>query len=258
MARDPHNQQHHRGQPNQPTEHHIGSTAKELAAINETLVALAKKQSEHNQKNPNHDTWKFRLEIAAVIGVGFYTLLTGGLLIVGALQTGAGWQQIDASHDQLKTMQDTERRQLRAYVGIVPGDVDNFGDQEKQTFTFIRKNYGMTPAYNLNWTFAGQKVIKRGEPIPVPNVGHVDSQNLFTIFPTMELPFHISKTPIPKDQLTAVRQSTDGNIQFVYYGTITYDDAFGLPHYTKYCWMFTGENMTGKDAEACVGNNDSD
>ena len=45
--------------------------------------------------------------------------------------------------------------------------------------------------------------------------------------------------------------------QLVYAGIIFYKDAFGDRHYTRYCWMFTGESMAAKDAEACLGHNDS-
>jgi hypothetical protein len=64
------------------------------------------------------------------------------------------------------TADDTEKRQLRAYVGITPGAIENYG-AEGQQFSFTRKNYGITPAYDLIWTTAGQSIIPAGNLVPV-------------------------------------------------------------------------------------------
>lgn len=61
---------------------------------------------------------------------------------------------------------DSEHRQLRAYVSLVPGDIDNFGIPDKQKFTFYRKNTGLTPAYDIVVSELGQSVITYGQPIP--------------------------------------------------------------------------------------------
>ena len=45
--------------------------------------------------------------------------------------------------------------------------------------------------------------------------------------------------------------------QFVYWGDICYHDAFGGSHYTRYCFMYKGLSMTAKDADGCLGYNDS-
>jgi len=86
---------------------------------------------------------------------------------------------------------DTAKRQLRAYVGILPGDVENFGDVANQSFTFIRKNYGATPAYDVTWSTQGQAVIQKNGQIPIAEAPPAVVSRLVTIFPTMELPFHV-------------------------------------------------------------------
>ena len=40
--------------------------------------------------------------------------------------------------------------------------------------------------------------------------------------------------------------------------TVCSRDAFGASHFTNYCWMYKGTSMTAKDAEGCLGHNDSD
>jgi hypothetical protein len=68
------------------------------------------------------------INVATLLFVGTYTILTLCLLVVS---------------------RDTERGQLRAYVGTIPGDVEKFGDAENQRFTLTVKNFGDTPAYDV-------------------------------------------------------------------------------------------------------------
>jgi hypothetical protein len=43
----------------------------------------------------------------------------------------------------------------------------------------------------------------------------------------------------------------------MYAGIVTYNDAFGDAHYTRYCWLFKGPRTADGDAEWCPGHNDS-
>jgi hypothetical protein len=83
----------------------------------------------------------------------------------------------------------SEQHQLRAYVGLIPGDIDNFGDPKLQKFEFVRKNYGQTPAYDVLVTEFGQSVVGFGQPIPgnpIKIEGEILRGN-FTLFPSGEL-----------------------------------------------------------------------
>ena len=264
MARDPHHQQPHGGQSGKPTDHHVGSTAEELAVINETLVTFAKKYSENNESNPRRENWKFGIEIGVAIGIGLYTLLTLAVFSsAAAFQLGSSWDQVKASQNQLATTQDTEHRQLRAYVAVTPGDVDNLGDPTKQQFHMTRKNYGATPAYDVGFSIVGSQVIKAGEVIGIPGAGSVCSTpnarpvlaGQITMFPTMELTWTTTGANITNEQTQAV---AGGGFQMVYYGDVCYHDAFGASHYTNYCWMYKGHSMKSADAEGCLQHNDSD
>ena len=65
----------------------------------------------------------------------FFVVATAIATGFAAYFTGQQWQ----------TAADTEKRQLRAYVAVLPSDVENFGQPSGQKFTLIRKNYGQTP-----------------------------------------------------------------------------------------------------------------
>jgi hypothetical protein len=45
----------------------------------------------------------------------------------------------DAATKQAGTVDDTEKRQLRAYLGVIPGAIDNFGAPKNQILHYIRK-----------------------------------------------------------------------------------------------------------------------
>ena len=148
MSKEPRDQKPHGGQPNKPADHH-GSSPVELAAINETLLAFAKKYDENNKKSPRRDWWQFVLEIAAVVGVAAYTVITGGLFVASLYQLSASGDQLKISQDQLKVMQDTEIRQLRAYVHITGGTITVAGNPSGPLDVTIRpgvKVFGQTPA----------------------------------------------------------------------------------------------------------------
>ena len=56
----------------------------------------------------------------------------------------------------------------------------------------------------------------------------------------------------------AANEPTNSGYMFVYYGTLCYHDAFKVPHYTDFCYMYHGKSMTAADANACLGHNNSD
>jgi hypothetical protein len=175
---------------------------------------------------------------------------------------------------------DTEKRQLRAYVGLIPGELESFGDADKQKFSLIRKNHGATPAYDVFLPFVGQGIISIGAGIPTASTNpSVDKFDRSTIFPMGELPYIFNGSP-HFDQIRTLSAQTpplnstqsaqiqllraqgeavkEGKMQYVYWGVVTYRDVFGYGHFTRFCWMFKGANMASKDAEACLGQNDSD
>jgi hypothetical protein len=181
------------------------------------------------------------LEYAAVVAASLAALATTAMVFLVAWQAGIS--------------RDTERRQLRAYIGITPGDVENFGDRDKQILRIIRKNYGLTPAYDVI-TGLFHDVIRINGPIPTPISGVQGPSNTPTLFPSMEAPFYWRGTPLSQQQVDLIRNGKE--YQLVFWGMVTYTDAFGAKHFTRFCYLYKGPNMTSKDADICFGHNDSD
>lgn len=103
-----------------------------------------------------------------------------------------------------------------------------------------------------------QDVIRIGAPIPF-NISTKLQQapsDTATVFPSMESVFHFRGTTLSQQQLDLARDGRE--YQLIYYGIVWYDDAFGVKHYTRFCYLFKGTSMTNKDAEGCLGHNDSD
>lgn len=161
---------------------------------------------------------------------------------------------------QWKTADDTERRQLRAYIGVAAGDVEDFGIEGKQRVHLVRKNHGQTPAYEVGFSSIGSFVVSPvGGRFTVNQPGACSAPSvagLITMFPTVELPLTINTqgAPAPKEQIQLVKS---GDTQFVYFGNVCYRDAFGVSHYTNYCYIYKGTSMTSKDADPCLQYNDS-
>jgi hypothetical protein len=242
------------GQTGKPPERKIGSTSEELAVINQTLIAATENNNKEQEKDKGKKRILFGLEIGVAIGVGVYTLITAGLFIVSLIQIGK-------STDQISVMQDTEHRQLRAYVGVIPGDVENFGIPDETRFKIIRKNYGMTPAYDVGFSIVGYEItdinqLTIGGSSGVQGCAKKPGTELITMFPGTELPWtvNVKGNPFTADQIDNVRND---KLVFSFYGNVCYNDAWERPHFTDYCWTYKGTDMSGKIADGCLIHNSS-
>jgi hypothetical protein len=222
------------------------STSEAIIALKDELVDEAKANREQENRP---DAAHKRIEIATLV---FVILTTIGVFIQALV--------LHSSDVTFKNTLDLQRvsseRQLRAYVGVLPGELQNLGDRTKQQFTLVRKNYGLTPAYDLFVVSFGQAVIRIGEPIPSGGPAPADIRGTITLFPSAELAFNHRGIMVAEDQIARVMQGDD--IQMVYFGTVQYRDAFERRHFTHFCWMFTRKHTSAKEADACLGYNDSD
>jgi hypothetical protein len=177
--------------------------------------------------------------------------LTFAAALFAAFFTGKQWL----------TAADTEQRQLRAYVGIVPGDLTNFGDPQQQEYQFRAKNFGLTPASNFRSQYHGYEVRATKDPIMTPTANCPEGnsqqqQQQQTIFPGQEFPMHfVGVTQVSAQQFNLVR--TDRQYIIVFYGKICYDDAFGIVRYMKFCFAFQGQRMTASDVLYCAQHNEA-
>jgi hypothetical protein len=196
---------------------------------------------------PRRRDW---LELAT-LGVLTATLLAAGYAAY------EGSVLSSATNDLVKTQATNAHREVRAYVGVMPGDVENFGDRQAQKFTLIRKNYGTSPAYNVFVRPTLAAVLKPSDPIPTAENLPPSGAGRLTLFPGMSVSFTVAGSGnATSEQVENVRQGKDA--VFVYAGIVTYLDSYGEEHYTRYCWLFRGSSMSERDAEWCPGHNDAD
>jgi hypothetical protein len=195
-------------------------------------------------KNGNgaSDTKRHWLDNLAVIAAA-------GAAVAAAAAAGVGLYQAGIAKD-------TEQRQLRAYVGIAQHGIENFGRSD-QILRTTRKNYGLTPAYDVLPVQATIDVIRIGTNLPhFFNTNYPAGQQAITMFPGAELKFDWRGNTLSMQQIALAVAGTE--YQAAIWGIVFYKDAFGAPHYTRFCWLYHGEHMTENDADTCLGHNDSD
>jgi len=178
--------------------------------------------------------------------------------LAAAAAAGAGAWQASIANQQLAVSKDSEQKQLRAYVGITPQGIENFGTPD-QVLTATRKNYGATPAYDMFISPGDVHIQMLHQNDPIPSIVGINYPppgiGAFTLFPGMEIPYYFRANSLSPKQDALVEEGNEFKI--VYYGILYYRDTFSDPHYTRFCWMYKGKEMTAKDTDVCFGHNDS-
>lgn len=131
--------------------------------------------------------------------------------------------------------EDTAARQLRAYVSVGPLIVKEKFPKE---ISFVAKNTGQTPAYDLsshlNFEKTGPEVgLPDGLGFPIRE-GFTFGCSVATLGSNGEIEFTF---PVHLDDLTKVQ---NGKIGLFYYGHISYKDISKKDHVSKLCYQYTG------------------
>jgi hypothetical protein len=223
------------------------STSEAIVALKDALVTEA-------QATRAREPEKATTRVIEYVTLAFVILTT----------IGVGFQDVilhssdETFKNTLNVQKESSETQLRAYVGIRPLGIDNFGEPNQVLHT-MRKNYGSTPASDLFVDLPKIAVIARNsqfdaalcEPSPAAPV------NTVSLFPQQELRFDIvlPGNLLTKEQIASVRDGTQFQLQF--WGTLHYRDAFGKRRCTRYCWGFRGPKMTENDSDYCAQHNDA-
>jgi hypothetical protein len=194
---------------------------------------------------PQKKWWKDTahiLQTATLLFVGAYTVITYCLL---------------------QTSQDTERRQLRAYVGASTGDsptISSMYPPALPSLTVYIKNTGQTPAYQVTH-LSGAAV----GPYPLPKTFDFsntmqpdDLPEPITVFPGRLEGIAIeitSNRALSDDEINGL--ATGKNKRLYFWGTVTYQDAFSASRYTNFCFGYYAITTTGIRHDACERHNDS-
>ena len=169
---------------------------------------------------------------------------TAALVVVGVLQ----WLTYRIQTRQLKQtnniMKDTAERQLRAYIGVPGGTIQlqKNPDGVKAHVMVNSKNAGQTPAYNVrSWialqiaTFPLNEILVQPPPdakYPISILSPGSEHSLF------------NDIIITSEQLLLLG-TTQATIYV--YGKILYKDVFGKEWFTKYRFLYGGDEGTQGD-----------
>ncbi len=187
--------------------------------------------------------------VAAVAAVGAY------------IQTK---RQAEAAETQIGVAKDTEQRQLRAYIGVVPPAdnqvINSFFPPIAPDVRLTPKNFGVTPAYKAQH-HTGMGIY----PYPIPKdfayplETPITPPNPITIYPgALDIAGIIaqSRRPLTQEEIASIQ--TGRTMRLYVWGTITYEDVLGSRHFTNFCISFFDLMPARVRREPCNDHNDSD
>jgi hypothetical protein len=167
---------------------------------------------------------------------------------------------------QLVVSRDTERRQLRAYIGIIDiglqccspigADPINNPSEISNVVTIIVKNGGITPASNVRtYTNWGQLAFNTAFPTSMdyndaPREAHIIEASLL-ILPGGERRFNHAVTK----SISLFRAAKDRKVRAMIYGHIDYTDIFGRERQTLFCTIYSVTNIGADNNESCPEHN---
>jgi hypothetical protein len=228
-----------------------------INSLHRDYNAAQKKARENDEE---HIKWNRRTAKAAIC----YSVLTGLLLGAAGFSVYQAWSAIgeasraaDAATNQANVAADTEERQLRAYLYVLPGlvKVEQHADGSiRVTVKPTVKVFGQTPAGMVlpMWD------VKIGDyPIPAnfPFVAGA-GQATAVITPGQDPVFIAEKSlDLAKDDVAALKADKKRVYQA---GTVAYVDVFGKARYTNFCRNAPFDGLINGDWEACPIHNGAD
>ena len=154
--------------------------------------------------------------MAKAAEVGFWLLLFS-LLFAGAAAV-ASWLT-------LRTMRDTAKRELRAYISVNPTILFNYGAVQPIRIECIARNHGQTPAFDINYVVEIDVL-----PLPLPN-GFAfpeptrEVRHNSVVFPNSEMSVWFNREAALTPQQIATISAGTHNLYL--WGRSNYIDAFG-------------------------------
>jgi hypothetical protein len=191
--------------------------------------------------DPKHDDFDKRNQRIAKIAV-IVLALTAGIMAWQAIETHRAVEEsakaTDAANRQASIAEDTEERQLRAYLTISPKVLVVAVGQKPVVYSDLN-NSGQTPAYDIAVEAGVDPMAAAPEPNwPTCAAIYAGTRSRLFVGKSMEFD-KPSVGPISQAQIDAV-QSGLGNIYFA--GRFCYRDAFYKIQHTDFCfrWLWNG------------------
>ncbi len=229
-----------------------------------TVCAAENNPGANETKQDTPEELRFRLEKKAY-RVGLWTLL------ILALYTVLTGYQSRQSRNMVELTRKTSEREDRAWVAVQPKGPFRIVAGEELGFPFILVNTGKTPARHIHadmWakfipsnsredlTETGPRLQAECGDLFVNNANIVDVQNPTMIMrqrATIPRSHDTENWPIETSEAQAF---DEGGIYAVGYLVVSYDDIFGVHHWTRFCAHY--HKTTNPDASKCVAYNSED
>jgi hypothetical protein len=194
------------------------------------------------------------------------TELTGMLTLIFTLVlAGATIMLWLATRDLVVDAKDTAQRQLRAYLYIAANDLGLINNPDGSSTVTIKpslKVFGLTPATSI-------VPVWHVMTVPVPGSMTISSPNLtpesvleavhdvsnLVENPSQDMALLGKGIKLEKDDIEAIKQKH--KMLFVY-GTISYDDVFGVTRWTNFCWIMDWNDIITNNFNLCPIYNDAD
>jgi hypothetical protein len=203
--------------------------------IAEALKSYADQRAAAEAKNSKHNHRVRQWGRVSAVGALVYTLITALIFIasIRSIQearraTHAAGRAADAATAQAKVAEDTEKRQLRAYVFVAAATMRNFAMPNMPNIIVRVKNFGQTPAYEVTMDL-GISLIDLAAPGTFDDPGHPSPPT--PIGPGVDVKPILTANEHLDDRIIGAVKA--GRSAYFAYGTIKYKDAFGEGHWTK-------------------------
>ena len=218
--------------------------------IASAIRAFAEQQKAEQHENTTHNRKILFWARAATIGAWAYTIFTVFILVVAA-------KAFLETRRTANIADDTEKRQLRAYVSTTAKSVQNFNTTQDVIIILAIKNFGLTPAYHVRacgWASIFAYPIDPNYKFP--ECAYDIGQITMTAFPQAEYNPSVDKLGVLTPADTAL-VTAGVKARIAVYGTTWYLDAFGVKHFTNFCHLYDGRGIADNTSEFCDQHNNT-
>jgi hypothetical protein len=168
---------------------------------------------------------------------GYQLKLTDALVILsGFLLFFATFALYLATRSLVKSADNNAQTQLRAYVSVVPTSISTINPF---SVALCFKNHGKTPAHDECFEYGGVAVWE--DPLPAEwSIPQTESEYVSRMVLHNDAPGYFGLTHERALTSEEIKQVTDpdSNLRIYVYGSRTYRDVFGHPHFTQFCRFF--------------------
>ena len=236
---------------NSTEESNNNNTPPVLSAESQIPPPTADTFNNHRHKEHWLNSMRFGVDVLTLFAVAFYAWVAYWQWDAMKRSVDETKRSADAAISAADTAKKTFEEQVkifqqdqRAWVGPVeiPRPVIKAGT--KATFAAIITNAGKTPALNFKTLFAYVDLAPGQNLVPRYNLSKKAIPSVSTLLPSMRMVISIVTEDTTNEE--DVRRLATGERVLHAFGQLTYDDVFGRPHSTKFCFYVLTDLTTAR------------